>query len=469
MKKYILFALTAILIIVLTACVDLDTSGLQPRPAPPAPASASTPKQSPTPDSANSNDLDIEAACVLSEFEILLINTLWDDTDNYSSFIISFLDDSRWIGIDFKWDFVSRGNYVVQDCTVILRNEDGSVFDAMSYDEETGDLISSMREAFISRDADPFIFDTLRCFPLEEDSFMLMPVIDTFRTEIAIWNQSLSLSSATPNTEAADASERSPIVAISGGVINTIALRADGTVIVNGATKPDLKNIVAISAGYGSYVCLKDDGTVVFPDSLSGIETADWKDIIAVSMSTHLIAGLKTDGTVVATGSKDNVRAKIEYWSNIIAIETSGNSIAGLRADGTVLVAGKSGWLETEVADWNDITAISLLGDVILGLRPDGTVVAAGDVSEQVRAMIAGWTDIVAFSEYGLTAIRADGTVAIPERLDDHIRRELAGWTDIIAISGQLWNRTTYGLRSDGTLIAVREGDDPHPTIVLNW
>jgi len=117
---------------------------------------------------------------------------------------------------------------------------------------------------------------------------------------------------ATANPVTLNGQILSDVVAIAGGLYNTVALKLDGTVVAWGSgqtTVPaGLSGVVAIAAGEEHTVALKSNGTVVawganyagqttVPDGLSGV--------VAIAGGERHTVALKSDGTVVAWGGND--------------------------------------------------------------------------------------------------------------------------------------------------------------------
>ena len=312
------------------------------------------------------------------------------------------------------------------------------------------------------------------------------------------------------------------IVAISAGLSHTVGLKADGTVVAvgdNSAGQLNVgfwTNIVTVAAGHfysfddererhihGFTVGLRTDGTVVAAGdmSYSMSDINSWADVNGLaaangSVWSGLIVGLRTDGTVVTShqGYFD-----LSNWSNIVSVSAGRRLAAGLRANGTVA----STLEQQELNNWTDIVAISAGGNTffnnhIVGLRSDGTVLSVGSHGTHIphselisdytfipdnRLEVNDWTDIIAISagDSHTVGLRADGTVVAvgsSQSLvwDDNNYRDLItitddrlsvnDWADIIAIFAG--GRSTFGLRADGTVIAV--GDNSHGQLnVAEW
>lgn len=147
----------------------------------------------------------------------------------------------------------------------------------------------------------------------------------------------------------------SNVVAIAGGWAHSLALKADGTVVVwssddmlsgdLGATNvpSGLSNVIAIATG-GAHQCLalKSDGVVVgWGDDSSDQATPPLglSDVVAIAAGNHPSLALKSDGTVVGW---PNDMPPPEGLSNVMAI-AAGNAIdLAVKTDGTVVKWGYS-------------------------------------------------------------------------------------------------------------------------------
>ena len=74
-----------------------------------------------------------------------------------------------------------------------------------------------------------------------------------------------------------------------------------------------------VSAGVVHTVGLKSDGTVVAVGNkeYDRCDVSDWTDIVAVSAGYAYTVGLKSDGTVVAVGSNNDSQCDVSDWTNI--------------------------------------------------------------------------------------------------------------------------------------------------------
>ena len=261
---------------------------------------------------------------------------------------------------------------------------------------------------------------------------------------------------------------------VSTGVVHTVGLKSDGTVMAVGdnddgqCNVSDWTDIVAVSADCYHTVGLKSDGTVaaVGYGGYGERDISDWTDIVAVSAEIGHTVGLKSDGTVVAVGDNEYGECDVSDWKDIVAVSAGTTHTAGLKSDGTVVAVGYNKHGECDVSDWKDIVAVSAGGSHTVGLKSDGTVVAVG-YNEYGQCDVSDWTDIVAVSAGGdhTVGLKSDGTaVAVGYNYEGPC--SVSAWTDIVAVSAGY--AYTVGLKSDGTVVAV--GSNNHSQCdVSDW
>jgi alpha-tubulin suppressor-like RCC1 family protein len=242
-----------------------------------------------------------------------------------------------------------------------------------------------------------------------------------------------------------DVGEWTDIIQVAAGYIQTVGLRADGTV-------------VAVGWGYSAA-----------EGERQPYEVGDWTGIIQVAAGGLYTVGLKSDGTVVAVGYNYDGQCDVGGWANITQVAASGGHTVGLRSDGTVVTAGGNVFGESNVGNWTDIVQIAA-GKNTLGLKSDGTVVAVGH-NEYGQCDVGNWTDITQVSAGSLhtVGLKSDGTV-VAVGWNSSGQCGVSSWTGVIQIAADAYH--TVGLRSDGTVVAVgctREFDDFGQCDVGNW
>jgi alpha-tubulin suppressor-like RCC1 family protein len=132
------------------------------------------------------------------------------------------------------------------------------------------------------------------------------------------------------------------VVAIGAGLAHSMALKADGTVVVWGWDYSGLKhvpsgltNVVGIAAGSSHCLALKADGPVVaWGDGYAGATTvpASLTNVVALAGGSSCSLALKADGAVVAWGTtQTNVPAGLK---NVLSIAAGNGRSLALVGDG---------------------------------------------------------------------------------------------------------------------------------------
>ncbi len=217
------------------------------------------------------------------------------------------------------------------------------------------------------------------------------------------------------------------IVALSGGDIHALALRADGTVVGWGDDRDGqidipagLNDAVAVAADGAFSLAVRADGTVIkWGDNTNSALAVPpgLANVVSVAAdSTHCLA-LKADGTVVSWGPETNVPPGL---SNVTAVATGGTHDLLLMADGTVEEWGNYGWDSNRgdipvfvPADLKHAIAIAAGFGFSMALRADGTVVTWGDSLLHSFAVPPGLSNVVAIAagDEHCLALKTDGRV----------------------------------------------------------
>jgi uncharacterized membrane protein YoaK (UPF0700 family) len=221
---------------------------------------------------------------------------------------------------------------------------------------------------------------------------------------------------------------------------------------------PGLSGVTAIAACGSQSLALRADGTVVAWGAGEDVP-AGLSDVTAISCGWGHILALKSDGTVVAWGSDSYGQTEVPAGlSGVTAIAAGGVHSLALKSDGTVVSWGidRPGILDTPPAGLSGVTAIAAGGEFSLALKSDGTVAGWGYIyfgTPNPPADLSGVIAISAGFRQGL-ALKSDGTVVgwggegqpfVP-----------AGLSGITAISAG--ESHDLALKSDGTVVAW--GDD---------
>jgi hypothetical protein len=231
------------------------------------------------------------------------------------------------------------------------------------------------------------------------------------------------------------------VIAVAAGRVQSLALKADGTVVAWGCRSNDsgqcnvpegLANVTAIAAGDYDSMALKRDGTVVMwgcgnshdfgecdvPNGLS--------HVTAIAAGVYHSVAVKDDGTVVTwgcgTGSDDRGQCDVPNGlSDVVAVAAGEWHTLALKGDGTVVAWGCVGadLGQCSTDSLSGVTAIAAGYAHDLALKDDGTVVALGcglgsggygmcDVPDGLAGVSA-----VAARDYDSMALKSDGTVVM--------------------------------------------------------
>lgn len=288
------------------------------------------------------------------------------------------------------------------------------------------------------------------------------------------------------------AAAMSNIVTIAGGTSNSIAVRANGTVIQWGcnwgSVPAGLSNVVAASAGYSHSLALKSDGTVVswgLPSDQANFVPANLSGVKAVAAGWYHNLALLSNGTVNAWG----LDGAILGWhltevpaglNNVTAIAAGSLHSLALKADGTVVAWGYSPEGETNVpAGLSNVVAIAGGGEHSLALKADGTVVAWGfDGSGQcdvpaglsnVTAIAAGWAHSVALKNDGTVVAWGDdseGQIDVTTSLVNVKSIAAGGYHTMAAMNSPL---LPYPLDASKDLLLVYNTSSANSRTVLNY
>jgi len=207
------------------------------------------------------------------------------------------------------------------------------------------------------------------------------------------------------------------VAVVSAGNAFSAGVRSDGTVVIIGASMPDVKgwvNVIDFSGRSSEMDCcigLRSDGTIVGDNNwVADKWWEEWNDIVDISSGGGYVLGLKKDGTVVAFGDNEYGQCNVGDWTNIVAIAAGGAFSVGLRCDGTVIATGLNNSGQCDLEDWKDIVVISACGAMTNGIKSDGTVVSTSFETDT-------WEDIVAITEVNhkgwmhCIGLKSDGTL----------------------------------------------------------
>ena len=200
----------------------------------------------------------------------------------------------------------------------------------------------------------------------------------------------------------------SNVVAIAGGGFHSLALKADGTVVVWGAGTTNsgstpqygqaivpvgLSNVIAIAGGGFHSLALKTDGTVVAwgagtnnsgstPQYGQAIVPVGLSNVVAIAAGGYHSLALKADGTVVAWGAGTNNTGSAPSYgqsmvppglSHVVAIAAGRYYSIALKTDGTTIAWGDNTYSQTNPpVTLLPVTALACGGYHDLAFEGDG-------------------------------------------------------------------------------------------------
>lgn len=234
------------------------------------------------------------------------------------------------------------------------------------------------------------------------------------------------------NTQAAQANNGSPVVAIAAGGYAFAALRENGTVYSWGDTMYGGSNsqaalassgspVVALQDNFNGFAALRFDGSVYsWGFNLTGSELANSGSPVAtIASASEAFAALRENGTVYAWGSStgggnNTLAAAASTGSPVVAISAGYTSFVALRQNGIVYTWGSTGSTVTAASTGSPVVAICSTNDSHACLRQDGTVYTFG--TSVTAGIISGITSSnpaisISASLGAFCALLADGTV----------------------------------------------------------
>ncbi len=279
------------------------------------------------------------------------------------------------------------------------------------------------------------------------------------------------------------------VVAIAAGQSDSMALKADGTVVTWGYNRSGdtdvplgLANVLAISAGYDHTVALKADGTVVVwgsMDALSGL-----KGVVAVSAGSFFSVALKADGTVAAWGSDNDGDTQVPSGLGAVSAVSANSlhslALAGITVSPDSLAPGTAGVSHPDVtfteAGGSGTITWSRTGSLPSGMsftdNGDGTATLSGTPTQ---AGTFGFTVKAADALGGVGTRNYALTVFSVSYRDDSGRSVLCvdtttgayRWAVLSGIhAGKVYTGTLH-VYNRGTLFWSQGG--PGPTIIINY
>ena len=257
-----------------------------------------------------------------------------------------------------------------------------------------------------------------------------------------------------------------PMVAVAGGGLHSLVLKADGTVVCWGNNDygqtnmpATATNVVALASGGYHSLALRADGTVVAWGDNSVGQTnvpATATNIVALAGGAFHSLALQADRTVVAWGYNSDGQTTVPATAtNVVALAGGWLHSLALKADGTVLAWGNNDYGQTTVpASATNVVALAAGYAHSLALQADGTVLAWGYNSDGQTTVPASATNVVALAG-GVThslALKADGTVVAWGDNSVGLTNVPTTATNVVAIAAGYSH--SLALKADGTVVA---------------
>jgi alpha-tubulin suppressor-like RCC1 family protein len=271
------------------------------------------------------------------------------------------------------------------------------------------------------------------------------------------------------------------VVAVAGGGIHNLALKADGAVVAWGNNfygqtnvPAGLTSAVAVAGGDYHSLVLKSDGTVVaWGENSYGLTNvpSGLSNVVAVGGGgTHCLA-LKPDGTIVAWGDNGYGQTNVPSGlANVVAVAAGGgggyHSVA-LRLDGKVVAWGYNSNGQTNVpAGLSNVVTVAAGAYHSLALKADGKVVAWGNNSYGQTNVPAGLSNVVAIAGGGFfsAALNTDGKVVVWGRSDYGQTNIPVGLSNVVAVAGGGYHSLALG----GNLTPQARGQTNYAVALLD-
>ncbi|HTI69873.1 MAG TPA: chitobiase/beta-hexosaminidase C-terminal domain-containing protein, partial [Candidatus Limnocylindria bacterium] len=264
------------------------------------------------------------------------------------------------------------------------------------------------------------------------------------------------------------------VIAIGAGVVHSVALKADGSVVAWGygnagqvfGPEATRSGVTAIAAGGSHTVVLKDDGSIVVWGSnsygVSDVPESARSGIKAVAAGHFHVVALKNDGSVVAWGDDSDGQTDVPEaaQSGITAIAAGDNNTMALKSDGSVLVWGKATSGQTSVPESarRGVKAIAIGAGNAVALKSDGSVVAWGS---------SGQSEVPAEAVSGVTAIAAGGGHTVALKSDNTVvawgRNDYGQATVPVGLA----RVTAIAAGSTHTMVIIGDARGPVPPFII--
>jgi len=256
------------------------------------------------------------------------------------------------------------------------------------------------------------------------------------------------------------------VVAIAAGFWHSMALKANGTVVVwgnnyEGQTNAPvgLNNVTAIAANGFHCLALRNGSVIAWGDNdFEQIDVPPLVNVVGIAAGSQFSMALKSDGTIVGWGT--NGFGQITCPTNATGFKTiaaGGDHSLALTPDGSVVAWGRNSSGQSTVPNGSPAggaVAVAAGQDFSLALKTDGTVVGWGNNSYLQRTPPPGLQNVVAIAagwDHSL-ALKADGTVVGWGRNNYGQATGASAGTNVVGIAAG--SQFSLALKSDGTVVA---------------
>ncbi|RYG37606.1 hypothetical protein EON81_06185 [bacterium] len=252
---------------------------------------------------------------------------------------------------------------------------------------------------------------------------------------------------------------------VGSGYLHNVAILVDGTVRAWGSdvdgrngVPPNLTGVIDIAAGAEHTLALKGDGTVVaWGDDSRGQCTppAGLSNVTSVAAGYSVSLALKSDGTVVNWGSFPQGGSTVPAGlSGVVRVAAGRYHNLALKADGTIVGWGSNGYGESSAPTGLSAVRIAAGDSFSMAVRKDGTVAVWGNNGSgecDVPVGLTGVLDVAAGSAHCVAIVAAAHCV-----LDQKEIYEGASATGTVKLASPAG--------PDGAVVAL-SSDDPSVTV----
>ncbi len=210
-------------------------------------------------------------------------------------------------------------------------------------------------------------------------------------------------------------------VAVGGGAYYSAALRSDGSLVAWGRNQlgqcdvPAGNDFVAISCGMTHGLALKSDGSLAaWGDNWSGAcDVPAGNDFVAIAGGYYYSLALKSDGSLAAWGRNHVGQCDVPAGSNFVAIAAGWIHGLAVRSDGSLAAWGSNVYGQSDVPTGNDFVSVGGGSWHSLALKSDSSLAAWG-YNDQGQCDVPGGDDFTAVASGGSHGLALSG-LTFPE------------------------------------------------------